>query len=219
LLNNLGGGGGAGCCGFWNGIGTGVNDFINGRGSAYRGVDKFNRTLNPFGMIVHGANKIIFKQDLITGESASRLQGVADLGTGLMTLFGGEFFKTIGWVYAEESIISTEVAANTSTKLLGQPISQGAKQLEWIMAKHGPNQLPKYAGKSQFYISSQAELQTLIQNATRMPMTVQPEGNILRTVNAGRIIGFDAITGKFTSIYSVITNPNGNLITAFPGLP
>jgi hypothetical protein len=37
LLNNLGGGGGAGCCGFWNGIGTGVNDFINGRGSVYRG--------------------------------------------------------------------------------------------------------------------------------------------------------------------------------------
>jgi hypothetical protein len=50
-------------------------------------------------------------------------------------------------------------------------------------------------------------------------MTVQSGGNILRTVNAGRTIGLDAITGKPTSIYSVITNPNGNLITAFPGLP
>jgi hypothetical protein len=63
---------------------------------------------------------------------------------------------------------TSNLAAKTSTKLLGQPISQGAKQLEWIMAKHGPNQLSKYAGKSQFYISSQAELQTLIQNATHI---------------------------------------------------
>lgn len=124
--------------------------------------------------------------------------------------------KQVAKEVVEEAVV---VAARTSTKLLGQPISQGAKQLEWIMAKHGPNQLPKYAGKSQFYISSQAELQTLIQNATHMPMTVQSRGNILRTVNAGRTIGLDAITGKPTSIYSVITNPNGNLITAFPGLP
>ena len=62
-------------------------------------------------------------------------------------------------------------------------------------------------------------MQTLIQNATHMPVTIQSGGNILRTVNAGRTIGFDAITGKSTSIYSVITNPNGSLITAFPGLP
>jgi hypothetical protein len=110
------------------------------------------------------------------------------------------------------------IYTKSSLNLLGQPINQGVKQLEWIMAKHGPNQLSKYAGKSQFYISTQAELQALIRGATHMPVTVQPGGNILRSVDAGRIIGFDAISGKPTSIYSVITNPNGNLITAFPGL-
>lgn len=111
------------------------------------------------------------------------------------------------------------VAAKGGTNFLGQSISQGTKQLKWIMDKHGPNQLSKYAGKSQFYISTETELQILIQNSTHMPMTVQSGGNIVRTVNAGRTIGFDATTGKLTSIYSVITNPNGSLITAFPGLP
>ena len=102
---------------------------------------------------------------------------------------------------------------------LGQSIIQGSKQLKWIMDKHGPNQLSKYADKSKFFISSQDELQTLIQNSTHMRPMVQANGNILRTVDVGRTIGFDVTMGKSTSIYSVITNPNGNLITAFPGLP
>jgi RHS repeat-associated protein len=133
-------------------------------------------------------------------------QGFAMIGLGLYGV-GGK-----GWLL--------NLFSKGGTKLLGQPITQGAKQLQWIMAKHGPNQLSQYAGKSQFYISSQAELQILIQNATHVEMTVQAGGNIVRTVDAGTIIGFDAITGKSTSIYSVITNPStGNLITAFPGHP
>jgi len=104
--------------------------------------------------------------------------------------------------------------------LIGRPINQGAKQLKWILEKHGPQQLVKHAGKSRFYLTYEGELGVLIQNATHMPVIVQPGGNLLRVVNAGKIIGYDATTGKATSIYSVITNPNTNdLITAFPGLP
>ncbi|MCJ8165966.1 DUF6443 domain-containing protein [Pontibacter sp. E15-1] len=105
------------------------------------------------------------------------------------------------------------------SRLLGQSIRQGAKQVDWIMAKHGPQQLSKYAGKSQFYIGSRTQLQGLIEQATHMPMVKQANGNILRVVTTRSNVGFDAVTGKPTNVYSVITSPKGDLITAFPGLP
>ena len=42
--------------------------------------------------------------------------------------------------------------------------------------------------------------------------------NFQRVIDAGKIIGFDRYTNQFTSIYTVITNPSGNLQTAFPGI-
>jgi len=50
-------------------------------------------------------------------------------------------------------------------------------------------------------------------------MVRQANGQFARTWNAGRNIGIDQATGKQTSIVTVITKENGNLVTAFPGLP
>lgn len=47
----------------------------------------------------------------------------------------------------------------------------------------------------------------------------QVSGRLAYTVDAGRTIGIDRTTGVGTSIYTVITDATGNLITAFPGLP
>jgi len=38
-------------------------------------------------------------------------------------------------------------------------------------------------------------------------------------VDAGKIIGVDAITGQETSIFTIITNKAGELVTSFPGRP
>ncbi len=51
------------------------------------------------------------------------------------------------------------------------------------------------------------------------PAVRQAGGNYQRIVNAGRIIGVDRVTGKPTSVYTIITNAAGDLITAFPGTP
>ena len=73
------------------------------------------------------------------------------------------------------------------------------------------------AGKSLF--SAGEDVRALIQAAESAKTTVQAGGNIERIVDAGRVIGFDRSTGQITSIYTVITDRSGNLITAFPGRP
>ena len=58
----------------------------------------------------------------------------------------------------------------------------------------------------------------LIRSGTQQPAVFQANGFYLRTWNAGRIIGINQ-AGKKTSMITVITKPNGNLVSAFPGLP
>lgn len=45
------------------------------------------------------------------------------------------------------------------------------------------------------------------------------EGKFQRIVDANRASGVDRATGAPTSIYTVITNKSGGLVTAFPGVP
>jgi RHS repeat-associated protein len=63
------------------------------------------------------------------------------------------------------------------------------------------------------------EVRGLIKAAGSVSPTLQAGGNFERVVDAGRIIGTGATTGQRTSIYTVITDAAGNLITAFPGTP
>ena len=73
------------------------------------------------------------------------------------------------------------------------------------------------AGKSLF--SAGEDVKSLIQAAGSAKETVQAGGNVERVVDAGRAIGTDRSTGLPTSVYTVITDTSGNLVTAFPGKP
>jgi hypothetical protein len=60
----------------------------------------------------------------------------------------------------------------------------------------------------------------LIADADAVVPVIQPRnGNLAYIVDAGRTIGVDRTTNAGTSIYTVITRPSGELVTAFPGLP
>jgi len=89
--------------------------------------------------------------------------------------------------------------------------------LSHTLERHTINEIAKWNNKSKFYDAS--EVKGLIRNATEYPSIQQPNGNLARIVNSDKIIGFDKITGQPTSQYTVITNSNGNLVTAFPGKP
>lgn len=74
------------------------------------------------------------------------------------------------------------------------------------------------AGNSLFTVGKE-EIVQLIKDAGSVSPVEQTGGNFERVINAGRTIGVDRSTGAPTSVYTVITSPSGNLVTAFPGKP
>jgi hypothetical protein len=107
--------------------------------------------------------------------------------------------------------------AKVAAKLLNPAINITKKGLAHTLERHTVNDIAKWANKSKFFNAS--EVENLIQQGTQMPMIRQANGNYFRIVNAGRNIGINRATGNPTSIYTIITNGQGNLITAFPGIP
>lgn len=89
--------------------------------------------------------------------------------------------------------------------------------LSHTIDRHTINEISKWNNKSKFYDSS--EVENLITNSVKYTPIQQPNGNLARIVNSNKTIGFDKITGQPTSQYTVITNPKGDLVTAFPGKP
>ncbi|PIR86675.1 MAG: hypothetical protein COU11_04150 [Candidatus Harrisonbacteria bacterium CG10_big_fil_rev_8_21_14_0_10_49_15] len=74
---------------------------------------------------------------------------------------------------------------------------------------------------SSLFISKEVNfLLELIVKADSVPAVRQVLGNnFQRVVDAGRVIGYDGITKLPTSVYTIITDATGKLITGFPGLP
>jgi RHS repeat-associated protein len=89
--------------------------------------------------------------------------------------------------------------------------------LQHVMERHVADGA-KTAGKSLFK-GSKGEVKALIQKAGSVKPTTQAGGNLERVVDAGRTIGTDRATNAPTSVYTVITKPSGDLVTAFPGRP
>jgi hypothetical protein len=84
--------------------------------------------------------------------------------------------------------------------------------------RHGPDADPKWKGKSKF--DKGENIDDLVMGAKDTPATQQPNGNWARTYDVGRTIGTDATNGNArTSMVTVIQNPQGKVITAFPGAP
>lgn len=72
-------------------------------------------------------------------------------------------------------------------------------------------------GKSLFNAGEDAA--GLVRAANAVPAQAGANGNLIRVVDAGRVIGIDRATGLPTSTYTVVTNSAGKLVTAFPGRP
>jgi hypothetical protein len=97
-----------------------------------------------------------------------------------------------------------------------QAITLGERSLSHVLERHFPGGA-KSAGKSLFNASE--SVPALVRAADRVAPTAQRGGNLQRIVDAGRNIGVDRATGLPTTIYTVITDAGGSLVTAFPGMP
>ena len=72
------------------------------------------------------------------------------------------------------------------------------------------------AGKSLF--NAGEDIRSLLYAGEDVNPVQQIGGNFQRVIDAGREIGVSRATGP-TSVYTIITNAAGEVITAFPGLP
>jgi hypothetical protein len=112
-------------------------------------------------------------------------------------------------------ILNIKQVARVITNNPGINITPGG--LQHVIDRHTYSNIAKYASKSKFNLNENVVV--LIQEATQMPMNKQANGNYERIYDAGRNIGIDRTTGQQTSIMTVITKPDGRLVTAFPGRP
>jgi hypothetical protein len=102
-------------------------------------------------------------------------------------------------------------------KLLNGPITITESGLAHVMTRHTVNGIARWSGRSKFFAGE--DIVGLITKGTQQPMVRQANGNFARVWDVGRQIGVDRATGQPTSIMTVITRPNGELVTAFPGRP
>lgn len=109
------------------------------------------------------------------------------------------------------------LAAKEAPLLLNGPIRITEKGMEHVIERHTVNNFAKFAGKSKF--NEGESLSALVNSGTQQRMVQQVNGNFARTWDVGRQIGIDRVTGQTTSVMTVITRPNGELVTAFPGRP
>jgi RHS repeat-associated protein len=91
------------------------------------------------------------------------------------------------------------------------------KGLAHVLERHVAGGALATGNKSIF--AAGENLPALIRGAGSVAPTVQSTGRLAYTVDAGRIIGIDRATGAGTSVYTVITEATGELVTAFPGIP
>ena len=121
----------------------------------------------------------------------------------------------IAGIFASRGVGDT--AAVLSEGFGSETINVTEDGLEHVLERHTLNGA-KNAGKSVFN-GSKGEVKALIQRASSVKGTPQASGNLERVVDAGRTIGTDRATNAPTSVYTVITKPSGDLVTAFPGRP
>jgi len=151
-------------------------------------------------------------------NSIMAVADVVTLGGASAIIKGG--VKTIVKVGIKEGAeeVAEELVTKTTTRfLLNEGINITEDGFVHVMQRHYPRS-GMFLNKSKFSVSVR-EIVDLIKNSAQVPKVLQRNGNFQRIVDAGRIVGIDAITGQATSKFTIITNKAGDLITSFPGLP
>jgi RHS repeat-associated protein len=118
-------------------------------------------------------------------------------------------------VVSDQELVNIILLGGPEALLGGAEINLTSKGMSHVMARHAMCGA-ETAGKSVFF--AETDIAALIQRASAASPTIQANGRLAYTMNAGRAIGIARGAGA-TSQYTVITDAAGNLITAFPGAP
>jgi hypothetical protein len=101
-------------------------------------------------------------------------------------------------------------------KVLNPPINNIANELGHVVERHGFGT----AANNVSIFNEGENIPGLIRSGTQQPMFLQDNtNNFARIFDVGRNIGIERATGGQTTIMTIITNQNNELITSFPGRP
>jgi N-acetylglucosamine kinase-like BadF-type ATPase len=84
-----------------------------------------------------------------------------------------------------------------------------------ILKHHTGKQPPKHAKKSRFHDTE--DLIQLLNEASQCQPIGTFRKHLVRTFDAGHEVGINITDGKATTIVTVLTRLNGDLVTMFPG--
>ncbi len=155
--------------------------------------------------------------------------GVGSIALDFFTAGGASVAKGVVKNVAKEGIeMLAKEGVETATKgivknegsrfLLNEAINVTEDRFIKLIQCHYPRS-GMFLAKSKFLLSAR-EMVNLIKRSSQIPKRLQRDGkNFERFVDAGYNIGIDATTGKETSVFTIITNSAGDLITSFPGFP
>jgi len=107
-----------------------------------------------------------------------------------------------------------QIIGNSSVKLLNGPIKVVPQGVSHINRRHVPGGIEVTIDKSVF--NAGEDIVGLVKSGTQQVARMQEHGNFIRTFDVGRNIGLTRTTREQTSRMSIITGPEGNLITSFP---
>ena len=183
-------------------IGTDMLPIVGGVKDIYRGLRDGDGW-----QVAIGVGSLAF--DFFTMGGGSILKG------GIKNLLkeGGEQITK----FEAENLTAGIIKKRSSGIILNEAINVTEDGFMHVMKRHYPR-FGMYLRKSKFSISAR-EIVNLIKNSAQVPKRLlSSSGNYERVVDAGRIVGIDAITGNPTSTFTIITNAAGDLQTAFPGI-
>jgi RHS repeat-associated protein len=137
----------------------------------------------------------------------------------------------MGWVPGAQELEAGEIlvlgAASAGARLLGRiPSRANTSRINIVNEAWGHVVQRHFGGAGSPFTITQNEVQSLLRSrevvgspiVRKLPNADAPGGlSYLREVDTGRVIGQDKLTGKDTSILSVITDIRGNLQSTFPG--
>ena len=172
---------------------------------AYAGNDPVNR-VDPTGL----------SEEMPGGAGGDPLPGPEP---GASQSGGGGAGETSGKAgEAAESEEAAEEIVNGEGEPVCQPIETPPDAVKHVNDRHLKGGADYIPGKSSYVYDSE-DVTALINGAQSYQRNEQPNGNFNRVINAGHVVGVDATTGKPTSVYTVVTTPSGELVTAHPGMP
>jgi len=123
---------------------------------------------------------------------------------------------TAKWIDEQQRLLFQLVPVNGSEKLHRKTFYLSAAAFAHIIERHY-YKIQRHPCTAKFTIPV-IDILTCLRDSSSLPSEIVTGTiNLQRILDANQIIGYDRL-GQNTSVVTVITDPGGNIITAFPGL-